>query len=706
MLQTAYSNFIPMHKPTWAISRSSLSILLLSSCLSQVLAQDDTVDLAPLEIVADRAFEQTLGLSTDILLGETESTLSVDQALRRLSSVDTFRSIDSFTAHPTTQGVRFRHTATNATSRALLLVNGVPQNDPFGGWIYWNKLPIDSTRSMEVFPIGSVPAWGNYSSGGAIHLTTRSPFEERSNLSLMGGSFGTVKAAFDHATSVSENTAIAVEGRFFTTDGYNVVRSDQRGPVDRASKSDYDFIRAQLTQQLNNDWRWTLTGQYFDEERINGTPQSPNSTYSTDLSWTLEKAPGAGPGVNVVTFYQDRGFKNVFTSVSADRTTERPVLDQYSVPAEAFGAQATFLWEGNGYTNYLAGADFRHAEGSANELTRNLGAGFTRERQEGGEQSFAGAFFTAQTLPDENSSLEGTIRADHWSQKDGFRREFNLETDSQTRDTAYPNRSGDVISLNTRYTRRLDANWNFEALVFHGFRAPTLNELYRPFRVRNDIFESNPALDEETTTGGELSLYYLDESNSFELSVFHYALDDMVTNLFLHNDLGFDPLCGFVPGGGSCNQRGNVEDSQVQGFEVAWLWDPGNDVEFLFNYTFSDTEFKRSSIQPGLEGKSFPLSPKHKVTSQLVWHTSDRLDLLAQVQYRGSHYDNPLNTRKIDSSVVLNVGAFYQIPEAPWSVRIQIDNLFDEDVTTAISSSGIYTQAAPLNAWISLNYQR
>jgi outer membrane receptor protein involved in Fe transport len=242
--------------------------------------------------------------------------------------------------------------------------------------------------------------------------------------------------------------------------------------------------------------------------------------------------------------------------------------------------------------------------------------------------------------------------------------------------------------------------------VFSGFRAPTLNELYRPFRVRNDITESNPNLGKETSTGGELSIYYLDEASSFELSLFHYELDDMVTNLFLHNDFGFDPLCGFVPGGGSCNQRGNVENSEVQGFEMAWLWNATADLELLLNYTYSDTEFKKSLIQPGIEGNAFPLSPRHKVTSQVVWHYWENLDFLAQAQFRDRHFDNVLNTRTIGRSLVVNAGAYYQVPEAPWSFRIQVDNLFDEDVTTAISSSGIVTQSAPRNAWVSVSYQR
>lgn len=683
------------------------SALLVSSNVNPWLSADgETIELTTMEVIADRAFETQFGIPAETLFGDFETSLSLDSALRKLSSVDTFRSIDSFTAHPTTQGVRFRHAATNATSRALLLVNGVPQNDPFGGWIYWNKLPFESISSLETFTIGSVPSWGNYSSGGAIHVTTRSPFTEETRFAVQGGSFNTVKASLLHHAAISENTGISVEGRLFSTDGYTVVRPDQRGPVDRDSESEYEYLRLQLAHKINDDWQWALTGQYFDEERINGTELSPNSTQATDVSWTLTKDAGSGPGFSLVTFYQDRDFQNIFTSVAEDRASELQVLDQYAVPAEAFGGQATFFWEGNDYVNFLAGADFKESEGSANELNRNLGAGFTRERQGGGKQSFLGAFLTARALPDEKSSLEGTLRLDHWKQEDGFRREFNLETGTQTRDTQYPYRSGDVVSLNARYNRQLDDNWSFGTLVFQGFRAPTLNELYRPFRVRNDIVETNPELDEETTTGGEIHLNYQDEANTFQVTLFRYELDDMVTNVFLRPGGGFDSLCGFVPDGGSCSQRANVDESRVEGFEVAWQWDPGNDLAFLLNYTYADSEFTDAALLPALEGNQFPLAPKHKLSSQVLWQFNENLNFIGQLLFRSDHYDNDLNTREIDSSFLINVGAHYQAANTPWGFRVQIDNLFDEAVTTAISSSGIFTQSAPRNVWFSVSYTR
>ena len=679
-----------------------MTLICLVSVLLTSLAQGEVVDLEKFQVVADRNISTDLAIPHEELMGGFDATLSHDQALRKLASVSTFRGVDSFTAHPTTQGIRFRNAATNATSRALVLVDGVPQNDPFGGWIYWNKMPSANLQSMEIFSMGMVPSWGNYGSGGALYFRTRSPLITHSNWQVQGGLNDTILASLAHTVPLSENLGLSVEGRLFETAGYEVVQENQRGPVDQASQSDYTYLKLQVAQRLGQTWQWTLTGQYFQEDRINGTPLSPNATESTDLSWTLSRSAATGPEFKFVTFFQDRNFQNVFTSVNADRTSERPVLDQYSVPAQSLGAQATAYWERLN-TNFLVGADFRGVEGSVAERFRNFGAGFTRERKEGGEQAFLGAFATVQSELDGLSSLAGTLRVDRWKQMDGYRAQFDLESMDQTQDTLYEDRSGSDYSINLNYTRNLGHNWSVNALVFTGFRAPTLNELYRPFRVRNDITESNPLLANETIMGGEMGLFYQDEANTLQFSGFHYGMDDMITNVFLRDDTGFDTLCGFVPGGGSCNQRQNIGESEARGLEMAWRWDAASGVEILFNYLFSETEFVQSS-QPLLLGKSFPLAPEHKFFGQLAWSPQEELTLLAQVQYRSGQFDNVLNTRPIDGAGQVNVGALYQFPGSNWSFRAQVDNLLDEEIVTAIASSGIITQAAPLNAWISLRY--
>src|SRR5262249_59634811 len=45
-----------------------------------------------------------------------------------------------------------------------------------------------------------------------------------------------------------------------------------------------------------------------------------------------------------------------------------------------------------------------------------------------------------------------------------------------------------------------------KASAYQAFRTPTINELFRPFRVRNDVTAANPDLDPERLTGGEVGI--------------------------------------------------------------------------------------------------------------------------------------------------------------------------------------------------------
>ena len=65
--------------------------------------------------------------------------LTIDDTLRQIPAFSLFRRTSSLVAHPTTQGVSLRGIAPSGVSRTLVLWDGSPLNDPFGGWIYWNQ---------------------------------------------------------------------------------------------------------------------------------------------------------------------------------------------------------------------------------------------------------------------------------------------------------------------------------------------------------------------------------------------------------------------------------------------------------------------------------------------------------------------------------------------------------------------------------------
>src|SRR5215216_2833082 len=61
----------------------------------------------------------------------------LDQLLKDVPGVQLFRRSDARSGHPTSQALPLRALGGNASSRALLMLDGVPQSDPFGGWVSW-----------------------------------------------------------------------------------------------------------------------------------------------------------------------------------------------------------------------------------------------------------------------------------------------------------------------------------------------------------------------------------------------------------------------------------------------------------------------------------------------------------------------------------------------------------------------------------------
>ena len=112
---------------------------------------------------------------------------TLDDLLRQVPGFSLFRRSSSLVAHPTTQGVSLRGIGPSGTSRALVLLDGVPINDPFGGWVYWDRIPLQGIEQVEVVRGGGSSAWGNYALGGVINIITRKPAERAA---LFDGSYG------------------------------------------------------------------------------------------------------------------------------------------------------------------------------------------------------------------------------------------------------------------------------------------------------------------------------------------------------------------------------------------------------------------------------------------------------------------------------------------------------------------------------------
>jgi len=156
---------------------------------------------------------------------------TVDDILRQVPGFSLFRRSSSLVTHPTSQGVSLRGIGPSGASRALVLLDGVPINDPFGGWVSWNKIPLQAIEQIEVVRGGGSSVWGNYALSGVINIITRRPTERQA---LFEGSYGNHNTTnLDLlVTETQEPLRVSLEGNFFNTEGYQTVDPSSRGKID------------------------------------------------------------------------------------------------------------------------------------------------------------------------------------------------------------------------------------------------------------------------------------------------------------------------------------------------------------------------------------------------------------------------------------------------------------------------------------------
>src|SRR4030095_6053068 len=118
---------------------------------------------------------------------------ALDDALRSTPGFTLFRRSSSRVANPTTQGVTLRGVSGAGSSRTLVLADGVPLNDPFGSWVYWNRIPLAAIDRVEVVRGATGDLYGAGALGGVIQLLTVQPNRTRARATIHGGSHDTFR---------------------------------------------------------------------------------------------------------------------------------------------------------------------------------------------------------------------------------------------------------------------------------------------------------------------------------------------------------------------------------------------------------------------------------------------------------------------------------------------------------------------------------
>ena len=658
---------------------------------------DTRPELEPLVVTATRAPQDInrIPVTVDVFGADdlsTTSGLTVDEALASSAAFSLFRRTNSLMANPTAQGVSLRNVGPSGAGRTLVLLDGVPLNDPFGGWIAWTKLPRLSLSGAEIVRGGGSSAWGSSALGGTIQLLTGEPVSTEARTRLEFG---------DASTASGEVAANAggfdAEARAFTTDGFWRVGRDDRGPIDRRTDSEHQMAQASWRGTLGDTTTIAVTGRLYHEDRGNGTPLQRNSTEEAFVSARAEGHVAGGPAWSAVTYFQTQEFSNMFTSVADDRTSETPALDQFAVPAKAAGAAATAAWQSGDNASTSVGADVRLVRGETREAFFRQGDDFIRRRRAGGEQVFAGMFVHHDRALTPRLHASVGARLDAWRNQDGNRREWDLATGDVLREDHFADREGTEFSPSLGLVWQAAEHLRVRSAAYRAFRVPTLNELYRPFRVGNVITEANPELAVETLAGAELSLDVGDARRSLTVTGFVNELEDAVANVTLGAGPGMVPGVGFVPEGGLGRQRQNLELVRVRGLEVRGRWNPTPDWELVADYLLSDARVIRARAPAqNLAGKRLAQVPRHTLVVGAEWRPASRWRVGAQVRHISRAFEDDANTLSLAAATTADVRLTHLLDATgDRALFLTVENLFDETIEAGRDADGRVDFAPP-----------
>ncbi len=596
---------------------------------------------------------------------ERTSALRLDDALRQVTGFQLFRRSGSRTANPTTQGISLRGTGASGASRALMLFDGVPLNDPFGGWIYWGRVPRESIGQVEVLRGGASHLYGGTALSGVVNAISRDPDTSSLSAELSYGNEQTPSGSL-FGTLTRGSWTMSLGAEISRTDGYIIVDEDERGTIDTPAGSRYSVANLKLERKIRDSGNVFIRGEIFGESRTNGTPLQTNRTHLRNLSAGANFETADFGNFNFRAYGGTQLFDQNFSAVAANRNNETLTRVQ-RVPSQSIGGM--FQWTRAVGANHtlVAGVDAREVRGASDELA------FAQNRPTffvgaGGRERTIGVFAEDYFHLTQRLFVTAGARFDRWREFGALSTTTPVNTAQPSTTQTFPDRIETAFSPQMSLMYTPSDRVSFTALFTRAFRPATLNELYRSFRVGDVVTLANENLRAERQTGGEAgaSFYLFNQRLNSRVTMFWTEITRPVANV----TLSVTPAL-------ITRQRQNLGRTRSRGIEIETDARLSRHWTISGGYLLADATILEFPANTTLEGLRIPQVPKHQATFQARYSNPKWIMLGVQARAGGQQFDDDQNRFPLGRYFTIDAIASRRL-NRNFDVFIAGENLFNQ----------------------------
>ena len=630
--------------------------------------------------------------------------IELDDALRNVPGID-LMGYSSDSQHPTSNSLGMRGLGGGAQgiSRALVMVDGVPINDAFFGYVQWNRVALDNIERVEVVRGGGSPLWGNYAEGGVINIVTRQYESDRRTLNASGGSYGTYRVGASGTYRLDDRNALDLFAGANGTGGYQQVPAYERTPFNVPSSSDALNFHARDSYE-GDSVTAHLGFDYHDNHQRLQTLLDTNGQENFTISGDIARHFGASGNLAMTAFYEDSRFDTNNSTYFPDQAnlaaTTQDLNEIHKVHANDTGG--SLIWSGAPggiLRDYMIGTDWHYISGD--DHTRHfIAADFSPvvfTTTGGGDQLFWAGFAQASIVPVQSLEVVASSRLQYLRNSNGFDGSVGgLGTIPDHDVTSFDPR------INLRYA--LPDGFALRGAYYQSFRAPNIGDQFYTYAAGGFVQLPSPLLKPERLNGGEVGLDYTGSGIRAQFTLYRTSINNYIVAEATTNPI-------YTPNGWYVVQNQNIASVQAQGGEAEVEWTIGGGFAANLAYTFADSTVKDNPVDPLSVGQQIVDVPRHRIagglsyTAPTGWRVGTTALFVSRTAWASPDHTDPGYPGKIsaDPHFVMNVSASYPVWQRA-DAYVEVQNLSDTRyVATSYSAPSPQAFGTPLEVFAGLH---